>query len=236
MLDRKLEPEVMETPEEAREYDEMDHGEVNRLFVDDLLSIGPVTGDFLDLGTGTALIPIELCERVERCRVMAVDLSIEMLELARFRLEIAGLTHRIQLDQVDSKAMPYDDGMFDLVMSNSIIHHIPDPRIVIAEAIRVTKPGGQLFFRDLLRPQSEEELLRLVELHAGDENESQKRLFAESLHAALTVEEFQELLDELGQSPAEVTASSDRHWTWATKMAGTLPENDNASEDDPTIY
>src|SRR5947207_183966 len=81
-LVRVLEPEVMDTPEEARDYDAMDHSAVNRLFVDDLLAAGvvPATADdqpvaeILDLGTGTALIPIELCRRCADCRVMAVDL------------------------------------------------------------------------------------------------------------------------------------------------------------------
>ncbi|MEO8494759.1 MAG: hypothetical protein ABI614_06795 [Planctomycetota bacterium] len=68
-LQRILEPEVMDTPEEARDYNEMDHSEVNRIFLDDLLACGEIVGDILDLGTGTALIPIELGKRVEACRV-----------------------------------------------------------------------------------------------------------------------------------------------------------------------
>ncbi|MCA9201957.1 MAG: SAM-dependent methyltransferase, partial [Planctomycetales bacterium] len=64
-LARQLEPEVMDTPEEAREYDEMDHSSVNQAFVADMLSSDFVVGDVLDLGTGTARIPIELCRRCE---------------------------------------------------------------------------------------------------------------------------------------------------------------------------
>ena len=58
MLNRVLEPEVMDDRDEAIAYDAMDHELVNRLFVDDLLGAGPIGIDCLDLGTGTALIPI----------------------------------------------------------------------------------------------------------------------------------------------------------------------------------
>ena len=214
MLKRILEPEVMDCPEEAREYDEMDHAAVNRQFVDDLLAGGEVRGDILDMGTGTALIPIELCERVEECRVMAIDLSTEMLDLARYRLEIAGMTHRIQLEHVDSKETPFADAMFDLIISNSIIHHIPDPSVVLREAVRVVKPGGRLFFRDLFRPDTEEQLRQLVETHVADQSPTQQKLFADSLRSALTVEEVQEIVTSLGFDPETVVQTSDRHWTW----------------------
>ena len=74
MLKRVLEPEVMDTPEEARDYDAMDHGAVNVTFCDDLLSfasrngkpaLGKRTSRVIDFGTGTALIPLELCGRAE---------------------------------------------------------------------------------------------------------------------------------------------------------------------------
>ena len=57
MLQRVLEPELMDTADEAREYDAMDHSAVNRQFVDDLLAVCPAPRDVLDVGTGTALDP-----------------------------------------------------------------------------------------------------------------------------------------------------------------------------------
>ncbi len=63
-MKRQLEPELMDSPAEAVAYDQMDHAEVNRRFVDDLLdAIGTTEGELtvVDLGTGTAQIPIELC-------------------------------------------------------------------------------------------------------------------------------------------------------------------------------
>ena len=213
-LKRILEPEVMDTPEEARDYNGMDHSEVNRIFVDDLLATGFTGVDILDLGTGTAQIPVELCQRSEDCRVMAVDAAINMLEIAKFNIDVAGMLHRIQLQKVDAKNMDFPDGMFDAVVSNSIIHHIPEPLDCLREAVRVTKPTGTLFFRDLLRPGSQQELDHLVQTYTGQENAHSQQMFRESLHAALTLDEIQDMVEQLGFDQQSVVQNTDRHWTW----------------------
>jgi ubiquinone/menaquinone biosynthesis C-methylase UbiE len=101
-LPRSLEPEVMDTAEEAAEYDAMDHREVNRRFVSDLLSLEPGPRRVVDVGTGTALIPIELCARCEGCTVVGADLAGHMLSLARRNVERAGFSARIELSLVDA--------------------------------------------------------------------------------------------------------------------------------------
>lgn len=218
-LVRVLEPEVMDSPDEAATYDCMDHSEVNRRFVDDLLAAGFTGGDTLDLGTGTALIPIELVARVANCRVMAVDLAVSMLDRARYRLEAHSATERIQLAQVDAKALSFDDESFDCVISNSIIHHLPVPQQCLQEASRVCRPTGLLFFRDLMRPERKSELTQLVETYCGTESAHAQQLFADSLHAALSLDEIRELVGELGFPPETVQPSSDRHWTWSARKS-----------------
>ncbi len=213
-LERVLEPEVMDTYEEARDYDSMDHQAVNKLFVDDLLAVGNIGNDILDVGTGTAQIPVELCRQSEDCRIIAIDMAVHMLDLARFNIEVDGFTQRIFLQQIDAKDMLFESEMFDCVMSNSIIHHIPEPLAVLAESIRVTRPGGLLFFRDLLRPESGEEVAHLVSTYAGDENEHQRQMFDDSLRAALSLSEVRAMISSLGFEAETVQATSDRHWTW----------------------
>jgi len=213
-MERILEPEVMDSPDEARDYNNMDHRQVNCLFVDDLVAAGFQGGDVLDLGTGTALIPIEIIRRGFECRIMAADAAIAMLERARLNLEVAGMTQKIQLSHCDAKAMPYADGMFQWVISNSIIHHIPQPLQVLNESWRVTGSGGWLFFRDLLRPESDEDCRRLVELYTENCNDHQRQMFDNSLRAALSLDEIRQLIKELGGHADAVQASSDRHWTW----------------------
>jgi ubiquinone/menaquinone biosynthesis C-methylase UbiE len=146
---------------------------------------------------------------------MAADAAVNMLQLARNNVESAGFFERIHVSHVDAKRLPYRDEMFDTVMSNSILHHIPEPVTVLREAVRVTKAGGQLFFRDLLRPEDDPTLAQLVETYAAGANEHQRQMFADSLHAALTLGEIRELVEQLGFDPHGVQATSDRHWTWS---------------------
>ena len=217
MLPRRLEPEVMDTPEEARDYDSMDHSTVNELFAGDFRAFWNGEAPILDVGTGTAQIPIELCRQDARARVTGVDLSREMLKVGHANVASAGLPERIVLELVDAKGLPYADGSFAAVMSNSIVHHIPDPKPAIAEMIRVCKPGGTIFVRDLMRPETEELRQHLVSTHAAGANDHQRQLFADSLHAALTLDEVRSIVAGLGYDPADVRATSDRHWTWATR-------------------
>lgn len=222
MFERVLEPEVMDSPEEALAYDAMDHTAVNRAFCQDVLQacqqleIDP-SGDYLDLGTGTALIPIEFCRQTENTRVMGADAAIHMLDMARNNISVASLNERIRVSCVDAKALPFEDGSYAHVFSNSIVHHIPEPIGALREAWRVLAPGGLMFIRDLMRPSSEEQWQELVQTYAGEETEYQRKMFADSLHAALTVEEVQALVAELGAPAESVQATSDRHWTWAMK-------------------
>jgi ubiquinone/menaquinone biosynthesis C-methylase UbiE len=218
MLPRVLEPEVMDTAEEARDYDAMDHSAVNALFVQDFLREGPLLGRVLDLGTGTAQIPIELCRREPNANCVAVDLAAEMLALAKRNVAAAGLDDRIELRLADGKRLPFDDSEFFAVLSNSIVHHIPEPATALAEALRVTRRGGRLFFRDLLRPESDAEVTRLVETYAAGANDRQRALFDASLRAALTLEEVRERVDALGLCRNCVIQTSDRHWTFAADV------------------
>ena len=78
-----------------------------------------------------------------------------MLAVGRDNVERAGLHDRIRLERCDAKRLPHTTGAFGAVISNSIVHHIPEPAEVLAEMARVTAPGGVLFVRDLLRPDDE---------------------------------------------------------------------------------
>jgi ubiquinone/menaquinone biosynthesis C-methylase UbiE len=215
MLPRVLEPEVMDSAEEARDYDSMDHSAVNRVFVADFLAVWAGAGPILDVGTGTAQIPIELCRSAPTAQVVAIDLAEHMLAVGRENVRRAGLEQCLKLERIDAKAMPFPAASFAAVISNSIVHHIPEPQRVLAEMIRVLKPGGVLFVRDLLRPADETTLKLLVQTYAGDANAHQQQMFADSLHAALSLDELRRMVASLGFDPADVKQTTDRHWTWA---------------------
>ena len=217
----------MDTSEDAHDYDSMDHSTVNRVFVDDFLTFARANGfdlrlvdpvrplRLLDVGTGTALIPIELCRRQFTGRVVAIDLADEMLKLANLNIARAGFANQIQAARIDAKRMPYQTNEFDGVISNSIVHHIPEPSAALAEMARVLDHGGMLFVRDLLRPESLAAVDRLVATYAGRENSHSQLLFRDSLHAALSLEEVRDLASGYGMPATAVSETSDRHWTLA---------------------
>jgi ubiquinone/menaquinone biosynthesis C-methylase UbiE len=244
MLPRVLEPEVMDTAEEAHDYDAMDHAAVNRVFVEDFLAAWegagfaapaaprPSTGGgasgvgdpvVLDVGTATAQIPVALCGRHATVQVVAIDLAEHMLRVGKQNVARAGLEDRVRLERRDAKRLPYPDGTFAAVISNSIVHHIPEPAAVFAEVVRVAKPGALLFVRDLLRPSDETALRRLVQLHAGGANAHQQKMFADSLHAALTLDEVRGLVGALGFAADTLAQTTDRHWTWLARKPQSIP-------------
>ena len=90
MLPRVLETEAMDTAAEAADYDAMNHAEVNRRFVEELLAFAKWDCTprarrvrVLDVGTGTAQIPIELCRQAAGVHVTGVDLAAHMLQLGQ---------------------------------------------------------------------------------------------------------------------------------------------------------
>lgn len=228
MLPRTPEPEVMEAMSEAIAYDRMDHSGVNRVFVDDLLTAWdefapPSTPEceseqegfieVVDLGTGTAQIPIELCTQHSAIGVLAVDASANMLEVAMQNIDIAGFREQIRIACHDAGELS-DLGTFDIVMSNSLVHHLHQPQRLFAR-LKSLASGKTLFFlRDLLRPQTSDEVEALVTQYAGEEEAEAQRMFRESLHAALTVDEVEELVVSAGFEAGNVKQTSDRHWTW----------------------
>jgi ubiquinone/menaquinone biosynthesis C-methylase UbiE len=142
-----------------------------------------------------------------------------MLELARRNIGQSGLAARVDVQLVDAKCLPFEAGAFSAVMSNSIVHHIPEPSYALAEMVRLTRSGGVLFVRDLLRPADLDTLRSLVAQYAGTANAHGQQMFADSLHAALTMAEVRSLVGALGFAPETVQQTTDRHWTWAARKA-----------------
>ena len=211
-LERILEPEAMFDPEEAAEYDAMDFSETDQLFAERAATLAAGADWIVDLGSGNAKIPVSLCALIrDRCRVCAVDMSYEMLRLAVKHLN-AGAA-KLYLLAADSKTLPFQDDAADVVLSNSLIHHIPDPATVFREIARIAGRTGAILIRDLIRPDTEQELAHLLVLHANSCSELQRRLFSDSLRAALTVQEVRRYLDECGLKDVSVAKISDRHWS-----------------------
>lgn len=221
-MQRTLEPEVMDTPEEADGYDAMDHSAANDAFVARLVRLG-ARGRMLDIGTGPGHIPLLVCDRIADCRVVAIDLARHMLAHAERHRGRSPHRDRVELRLADAKGLDFADGAFDAVFSNTILHHIPEPAELLREAWRVLRPGGVLLVRDLVRPETPARALELVRLHAGDATPYQQALFLASLHAALTPAELLGLARSIGMRGVELAIDSDRHMSLQTSTKGAEP-------------
>jgi len=213
-LPRVLEPEVMSGAGEAVEYDEMDFSATDQLFAQraaELATPAAVTW-IADLGSGNAKIPLMMYPLLPiTTRVCAVEMSTEMLAVAARNRARHGVD--LHLLAADAKRIPFADHSVGMITSNSLIHHIPDPRAVFQEIARIARPRAPILIRDLIRPENQPALDKLVEAHAAPWSPLQRTLFADSLHAALTLAEVREMLDQCGLADAKVTQITDRHWS-----------------------
>jgi SAM-dependent methyltransferase len=135
-----------------------------------------------------------------------------MLALARRNVAAASLGDRLLVARADAKATGYPSGSFDMIVSNSLAHHIPAPLDLFAEVARLARPGAGIFIKDLHRADTDAEHRHLVERYASDCTLRQRQLFSDSLRAALTVKEVAAMCAEAGLSNVSVRRCSDRHW------------------------
>ena len=149
-------------------------------------------GRVLDVGTGTGRMA-ELFEPAADA-VVALDNSPEMLRLARARLQHLA-PGRVELVQGDFAALPFADAAFDTVLFHQVLHYAQSPEAVLAEAARVTRPGGRVAIVDFA-PHDREEL-RSAHAHVrlGFADEQVRALltaagFAPEAGEALTGEEL----------------------------------------------
>ncbi|RMG87423.1 MAG: methyltransferase domain-containing protein [Bacteroidetes bacterium] len=98
----------------------------------------------LDIGTGTGVPLFELAHRLgESAHLTGIDLQPAFLERAKWKKSFFGLEN-VELVQGDATQLPFEDGTFDLVVSNLGINNFADPERAVAEAFRVLKKGGRL--------------------------------------------------------------------------------------------
>ena len=99
----------------------------------------------LDLGTGTGRMLELFAPNIERG--IGLDLSLDMLALARARLDRAGLQHcSVRQGDIYDPGLPRDS--FDVVIIHQVLHFLDDGARAIREAARVLRPGGRLLVVD----------------------------------------------------------------------------------------
>lgn len=110
-------------------------------------------GRLLDIGTGTGRMAELFAERAER--IVALDKSLAMLRVARAKLQHLP-TERVELVQGDFASLPFAAGSFDTVLFHQVLHFAQNPGSALAEAARVTRPGGRIAIVDFAAHRYEE--------------------------------------------------------------------------------
>ncbi|MGE0879640.1 MAG: trans-aconitate 2-methyltransferase [Acidimicrobiia bacterium] len=219
-LDARIpEPELMEDPDQARAYSEADFAAPHQAVVDDLLRRQPTLTSRLvraiDLGCGPADVTCRLALALPEAEIVGVDGGPRMLALGQERIERLGLADRVRLQQLylpASNRARDELGRFELVLSNSLLHHLVDPLVLWATIRDVAADGAIVHVVDLRRPDDDDAVDRLVRQYADGEPPVLVDDFRASLRAAYRQDEVRAQLRECGlAAQLHVEAVGDRH-------------------------
>ncbi len=95
----------------------------------------------LDVGCGVGATPVLLAKRLG-CTVVGVDLSEGMIRRSRERAAREGVEHLVEFLVADAEELPFEDAVFDAVITESVTAFPADKQKAVLEYVRVTKPGG----------------------------------------------------------------------------------------------
>jgi len=212
-MNRILELELMEGEAQVLAYAAADFEEVNQGFLDRFREYFPefTEGHILDLGCGPGDIPVRFARALPSCRITGVDASEPMIGLAGVAVKQAGLADRITFRCERFQGVSLIEPV-DAVVSNSLLHHVPNPLQFWYRLRQLVKPGSPVLVMDLLRPDSLEEAQAIVDRNAAKEPEILRRDFYNSLLAAFTEDEVAAQLAEMNLSRLIVDVVDDRHW------------------------
>ena len=213
MMDRILEPELMDDPAQVDAYAAMDFSAENQGFVERFREYFPEfsEGKVLDLGCGPADIPIRFALRYPTCQVLGIDASAPMIQLGEQAVKQAGLADRVTL-----RCERYEEvagaRIVDAVISNSLLHHLPNPLQFWQKLRQLVRPGAPVLVMDLLRPESPEAAQAIVDRYAAGAPDILRRDFYNSLLAAFTEDEVTTQLARMNLTRLLLDVPDDRHW------------------------
>lgn len=215
MMKRIPDPALMDDFEQARAYALADFEEPHNLFIDLFRQKFPDEkgeGVVLDLGCGTGDITKRFAYAFPTCRIHALDGAEQMLMFARQTVDFEMLHERVRLFKrmLPTDKLPKEE--YDVVISNSLLHHLEDPQVLWQSITQFAKKGGKVFVMDLMRPESTEQAQAMVETYARNEPEVLQKDFYNSLLAAYTLDEVESQLLAAGLGHLNIETVSDRHF------------------------
>jgi len=199
-LPRVPEPEVMDDSSEVEAYASAAAqtflDKIDRTFVEHAFRLlgGKERGRALDIGCGPGQIVLKLARRLKLWKFVGIDRSAAMIKEACSNLaEVAEAAGRVDFHIDNGNHLAFPDASFDLVMCNSVLHHLAEPKNLLAEMARVAKPGAAILLRDLRRPGMLAYPLH-VRWHGRRYSAAMYKLYKDSVRAAYTVSELESLL------------------------------------------
>jgi ubiquinone/menaquinone biosynthesis C-methylase UbiE len=209
-LPRVPEPEAMDDSGEVKAYSSAAAqaflDEIDDTLVDHAVRLiaGRAAGRALDIGTGPGQIVLKLARRLPGWELVGVDRAAKMIAQARASLASessreSGSKHvrspqtRVQFMVGDGNRLPFPGHSFDLVMCNSVLHHLAEPQKLLAEMARLAKPHGAILVRDLRRPSRIAFPLHVC-WHGRHYSGRMYKLYCDSVRAAHTMNELENLL------------------------------------------
>ncbi|MFM8524698.1 MAG: class I SAM-dependent methyltransferase [Cyanobacteriota bacterium] len=211
-MERICEPELMEGEEQVEAYAAADFSSSDQAAVTRILELWAEQGRstsperIVDLGCGPGNLTLPLAEHLPQAEVLGLDGSGAMLAEARRRCPGARPAFR----KATLPDLPADLGRFELLVSNSLLHHLHDPGVLWAALSALAAPGAVVVVKDLRRPADPEAVEALVQRHAATAPPVLQRDYRASLHAAFRPEEVEQQLLQAGL-PLQVRALEDRY-------------------------
>jgi ubiquinone/menaquinone biosynthesis C-methylase UbiE len=212
-MERVPEPDLMNEEEQVCAYALADFEEPHSRFVRLFQETFPedISGYVLDLGCGPGDITLRFARAFPRCTIDGVDGAPNMLRFGREAAARTGLAERVRFIQGYLPGARLPQEQYDIVISNSLLHHLASPAVLWDGIKRWARPEAPVFVMDLMRPESPHEAEALVEAYAAGEPEVLKRDFFHSLLAAYRPGEVREQLEQAGLTQLSVQVVSDRH-------------------------
>jgi ubiquinone/menaquinone biosynthesis C-methylase UbiE len=211
-MKRQLEPELMVDEYQVIAYAQADFEIPHQDFIQRLsawVNEPNFSGMALDLGCGPGDISFRFAKAFPLSSLHAVDGSQPMLNAALAALSsdlalqicfIKGLLPDVILPQSD----------YDIIFSNSLLHHLPDPQVLWQTIKNYAKPGTRIIIMDLLRPANLALAQKMVQNYTTNEPEILQQDFYHSLLAAFSLEEISTQLEQ-ADLKLQVEQISDRH-------------------------
>lgn len=161
----------------------------------------------LDVATGTADMAIMACKMLNPEKIEGIDISANMLELGRKKIEKEGLGEKIRLCQGDSETINFPDHSFDAVMVAFGVRNFENLEKGLREMYRVLKPGGRLIVLEFSKPR-QKGVKSLYNLYMGivapqvarwfRQNKAAYQYLNESANAFPDRQSFTEILNKAG--------------------------------------